>query len=100
MTWGKRRVSTDQSPEANKSPNVVLITTDQQRGDCVGYQTRVVRTPNIDRIAQAATRFDKCITPHPMCQAARASILTGKLPYTHGVRDNARNLAAARYGSR
>lgn len=30
-----------------------------------------------------------------MCQAARASILTGKLPYSHGVRDNGRNLDPA-----
>ncbi len=28
-----------------------------------------------------------------MCQPARASILTGKLPYSHGVRDNGRDLA-------
>ncbi len=51
-----------------------------------------MRTPNIDRIASRGARFDTCITPHPMCQAARASILTGKLPYSHGVRDNGRNL--------
>ncbi|ASJ74064.1 sulfatase [Granulosicoccus antarcticus] len=83
----------DGIPSQVKRPNVILITTDQQRGDCVGYQPRGVKTPHIDRIAQAGTRFDTCITPHPMCQAARASILTGKLPYTHGVRDNGRNLA-------
>lgn len=86
-------MSGNQSPEVHRRPNVIMITTDQQRGDCVGYQPRGVKTPSIDRIAQAGTRFDKCITPHPMCQAARASILTGKLPYTHGVRDNGRNLA-------
>lgn len=73
-------------------PNVILISTDQQRGDCIGLDRRGVKTPNIDRIASLGTWFSKCITPHPMCQPARASILTGKLPYTHGVRDNGRNL--------
>jgi len=73
-------------------PNVILISTDQQRGDCIGQDTRGVQTPNIDRIGKTGTRFSKCITPHPMCQPARASILTGKLPYSHGVRDNGRNL--------
>ena len=73
-------------------PNVLLISTDQQRGDCIGLDARGVRTPNIDRIGKQGVRFSKCVTPHPMCQPARASILTGKLPYTHGVRDNGRNL--------
>lgn len=75
-----------------RKPNVILISTDQQRGDCIGAEGRGVRTPNIDRIGQKGVRFSKCITPHPMCQAARASILTGKLPYSHGVRDNGRDL--------
>ncbi|WP_372574298.1 sulfatase family protein [Ruegeria jejuensis] len=73
-------------------PNVILITTDQQRGDCIGLDKRKVRTPHIDALARRGTRFETCITPHPMCQPARASILTGKLPYSHGVRDNGRNL--------
>lgn len=75
-----------------RKPNVILISSDQQRGDCIGAGGRGVRTPNIDRIATGGARFSKCITPHPMCQAARASILTGKLPYSHGVRDNGRDL--------
>ncbi|WP_411958484.1 sulfatase family protein [Paracoccus homiensis] len=78
-----------------KKPNVILITTDQQRGDCIGPEGRGVITPNMDRIAQRGVRFRTCITPHPMCQAARASILTGKLPYSHGVRDNGRDLDEA-----
>lgn len=74
-------------------PNVVLVTTDQQRGDCIGPEGRGVKTPHLDRLASRGIRFTKAITPHPMCQAARASILTGKLPYSHGVRDNGRDLA-------
>ena len=76
----------------SRSPDILLITTDQQRGDCIGGAGRRVRTPNIQRIADRGARFDTCITPNPMCQPARASILTGKLPYSHGVRDNGRNL--------
>ena len=75
-----------------KRPNVILVSTDQQRGDCIGPEGRGIRTPNIDRIGDRGVRFSRCITPHPMCQPARASILTGKLPYSHGVRDNGRDL--------
>lgn len=82
---------TIEKPRTEK-PNVILISTDQQRGDCIGLEDRHVKTPNIDRIGRGGAVFAKCITPHPMCQPARASILTGKLPYTHGVRDNGRNL--------
>ncbi len=87
----------DDAKGSTRPPNVILITTDQQRGDCVGYDSRGVQTPHIDSLARTGTRFSTCITPHPMCQAARASILTGKLPYSHGVRDNGRNLEE-RYG--
>lgn len=76
-------------------PNVLLITTDQQRGDCIGRDRRQVRTPHLDRLCDEGTRFSTCITPNPMCQPARASILTGLLPYSHGVRDNGRNLDEA-----
>ncbi|SIN76192.1 sulfatase family protein [Vannielia litorea] len=78
-----------------RKPNFLLISTDQQRGDCIGAEGRGVSTPNIDRMGEAGVRFSTCITPHPMCQAARASILTGKLPYSHGVRDNGRDLDEA-----
>lgn len=79
--------------QGKRRPNVVLISTDQQRGDSIGSGGRGVRTPHLDRIASSGTNFTKCITPHPMCMAARASILTGLLPYSHGVRDNGRDLA-------
>jgi arylsulfatase A-like enzyme len=78
-----------------KKPNVILISTDQHRGDCIGPEGRGVFTPNIDRIGEKGVRFTTCITPNPMCQPARASILTGKLPYSHGVRDNGRDLEEA-----
>ena len=39
-------------------------------------------------MARAGTRFSACITPNLVCQPSRASILTGLLPYTHGVSDN------------
>jgi hypothetical protein len=65
-------------------PNIVLITSDQQRGDCFGFEGRRVRTPHLDDLARAGTRFAACITPNLVCQPSRASILTGLLPLTHG----------------
>ena len=69
-------------------PNILLITSDQHRGDCFGFEGRSVKTPHLDQLAAEGTRFANCITPNAVCQPARASILTGLLPRTHGVSDN------------
>jgi arylsulfatase A-like enzyme len=69
-------------------PNILLITSDQQRADCFGFENRHIKTPHIDLLASQGTRFAACITPNLVCQPSRASILTGLLPLTHGVWDN------------
>jgi arylsulfatase A-like enzyme len=71
-----------------KRPNILLITSDQQRADCVGFENPHIRTPHVDALARAGARFSACITPNLVCQPSRASILTGLLPLTHGVWDN------------
>ena len=69
-------------------PNFLIISADQHRGDCLGVEGRKVRTPNLDQLACDGTRFTSAICPSPVCQPARASILTGQLCRTHGVHDN------------
>ena len=79
----------------SKAPNILFITSDQQRADCIGYERPQVRTPHLDALAAGGTRFSTCITPNVVCQPARASILTGQLPLTHGVWDNGVDLDPA-----
>ena len=71
-----------------KRPNFVFITSDQQRGDCYGFMGRKVKTPHLDKLRSEGMHFRNCISPSPVCQPARAAILTGKLPKTNGVKDN------------
>lgn len=78
-----------------RRPNILLITSDQHRGDCFGFEGRNVRTPHLDLMARQGTRFSCCITPNNVCQPARASLLTGLLPLTHGVWDNGVDLDTA-----
>jgi len=68
--------------------NILFITSDQQRGDCYGFRGRNVYTPHLDLLASEGTSLETVITPCVVCQPARASILTGLLPRTHGVHDN------------
>ncbi|MBX2806240.1 MAG: sulfatase-like hydrolase/transferase [Hyphomicrobiales bacterium] len=69
-------------------PNILFITSDQQRGDCYGFRGRNVYTPHLDILAGEGTSLETVITPCVVCQPARASMLTGLLPRTHGVHDN------------
>ncbi|CAN0490481.1 unnamed protein product, partial [Scytosiphon promiscuus] len=72
----------------SKRPNIIFITADQHRGDCFGFEGRKVKTPHLDQLAREGTHFATCITSNPVCQPARASLVTGLLPRTHGVSDN------------
>jgi arylsulfatase A-like enzyme len=76
-------------------PNILFITSDQQRGDCYGFERPEVQTPHLDRLARDGTRFKAAITPNLVCQPSRASMLTGMLPLTHGVWDNGVDLDPA-----
>lgn len=78
-----------------KQPNILLITSDQHRADCVGYENNHIRTPHIDGLARDGARFSACITPNLVCQPARAAMLTGLLPLTNGVWDNGVDLDPA-----
>lgn len=68
--------------------NILLITADQHRGDCFGFEGRGVRTPDLDLLASSGTVFGACTVASPVCQPSRAPLLTGVLPRTHGVVDN------------
>ncbi len=68
-----------------KKPNIILIMTDQQRGDCVGWANDVVKTPNLDAIAREGVCFDNGYTTTPSSTPARAALLTGMSPWHHGM---------------
>src|SRR5215470_9947013 len=66
--------------------NVLLVTTDQHKATTIGaYGDPLGATPALDRLAAAGTRFAQCRTQNPFCQPARATILTGQYPSSHGV---------------
>jgi len=61
-----------------KRPNIILITTDQQRWDTLGvYGNPVIHTPNMDRLAREGVVFQQAITPCPLCLPARSCLMTG-----------------------
>lgn len=72
-----------------RSPNVLLVTIDTLRASRVGcYGHPNAATPTLDRLAAGGARFERCYAPAPVTRPSHATILTGREPYHHGVRDN------------
>ena len=72
-----------------KQPNFLMFINDQHRADHLGcYGNNIVQTPNIDGIAANGTRFDKFYVSTPICMPNRATLMTGRMPSLHGVRQN------------
>jgi arylsulfatase A-like enzyme len=75
--------------QIEKFPNVLLIMTDQQAWNAVGYAgNSIIKTPNLDKLASQSTNFSQAVTPCPVCAPARTSILTGRLTETTTIREN------------
>jgi arylsulfatase A-like enzyme len=73
----------------DSSPNILIIMTDQQAWDAVGYSgNRAIITPNLDKLASQGVNFSHAVTPCPVCVPARTSVLTGRLTETTTIRDN------------
>jgi arylsulfatase A-like enzyme/Flp pilus assembly protein TadD len=79
------------SPRATAPANgpVILISIDTLRADRLpAYGYAKVRTPNIDAFAAQGVLFERAYAHAPQTLPAHASILSGDLPFEHGLRDN------------
>lgn len=69
--------------------NVVLVTFDTTRADHLGcYGYAAARTPTVDRLAAEGVLFENAYSSVPLTAPSHATMLTGKFPMAHGVRDN------------
>jgi arylsulfatase A-like enzyme/thioredoxin-like negative regulator of GroEL len=78
--------------------NVLLITVDTLRADhLAAYGYRSLETPSFDRLAHEGVTFRSAYAAVPLTLPSHATLMTGLLPSTHGVRDNgAGSLEASR----
>jgi len=78
------------APAAPARPDVLLISVDTLRADRVGaYGDPLARTPTMDALAASGALFRQAHTVTPLTLPAHATLLTGRLPRSHGLRDNA-----------
>ena len=73
--------------------NLLFVTADQWRGECLSTLGHFVRTPNLGALATEGTLFKQHFVNSIPCGPSRASLHTGTLLETHGVRHNSMPLA-------
>src|SRR5438045_4326059 len=70
-------------------PNIVFIFSDDHAYQAISaYGSKLVETPNLDRIAKQGVRFDRCLVPNSICGPSRATVLTGKYSHANGFYNN------------
>ena len=72
-------------PLDGSRPNIIFVLTDDQgMGDLSCMGNTILRTPNIDNLYKASTRFTD-FQVSPTCSPTRAAIMSGRLPFEVGV---------------
>lgn len=84
--WWQRGPAFVLEPGADQ--NVLLVTIDTLRGDALSASGGPAATPNIDALAARGARFTFAHAHAVVTLVSHTTILTGQLPYEHGMRDN------------
>lgn len=70
-------------------PNILFIMSDDHAYQAISaYSDKLIKTPNIDRIAQEGMLFTNACVTNSICAPSRATILTGKHTHINGKIDN------------
>jgi arylsulfatase A-like enzyme/Tfp pilus assembly protein PilF len=75
---------------AAQRPSLLVVTLDTTRADRLGcYGARDAATPHLDRLSREGVRFARALSPAPLTLPSHATVMTGRVPRRHGVRNNA-----------
>ncbi len=70
---------------STERPNIIFIFSDDHATQALSaYDSRLVETPHLDRLAKEGMRFDRCYVTNSICGPSRACILTGKYSHKNG----------------
>lgn len=83
------RLCVEPASAAPRPPNVVFIIADDLGyGDLGSYGQKIIRTPNLDRMAAEGMRFTQHYSGNAVCAPSRCVLMTGKHPGHAFIRDN------------
>jgi arylsulfatase A-like enzyme len=69
-----------------KQPNILFIMSDDHASHAMScYNSKINKTPNLDRISNEGMRFDNCFCTNSICTPSRAVILSGTYNHINGV---------------
>ena len=75
--------------QGKRRPNVLIITTDQQRVDATSaVGNKWVKTPNMDSLTASGVYFTNSYCPYPLCSPSRAALHTSRMPHEISVDHN------------
>lgn len=82
---------TESGRRSSDRPNILWITGEGVPLSVLScYGSRLMSTPNIDRIAKEGMRFDNSFVTNALCAPGRATLLTGKYDHLNGMVTNPR----------
>jgi arylsulfatase A-like enzyme len=74
------------APSTPSRPNIIFIMADDHAAHAISaYDSKINKTPNLDRLAKEGMRLDNCFCVNSICAPSRACILTGKYSHINGV---------------
>lgn len=89
-------LSADDTNRATERPprHLLLVTLDTTRADALGIYGGKASTPTLDALARRGTLWRRALASAPLTLPSHASLMTGRTPPAHGVRDNATDALA------
>jgi arylsulfatase A-like enzyme len=85
----------DSSRRLSRTPNVVLIISDDQGWADYGFMGHPrIRTPNLDRLASESVTFTRGYVAAPVCCPSLASMVTGLHPHQHRMTCNPQSVTS------
>src|ERR1700710_2530181 len=73
----------------NRPPNILIILSDDHAYQAISaYGSKLMQTPNIDRIVREGAIFQNACVTNSLCAPSRAAWLTGKYSHVNGLTVN------------
>ncbi|MEN8121639.1 MAG: sulfatase-like hydrolase/transferase [Bacteroidota bacterium] len=72
--------------KTSSKPNIILVMADDLGWGDTGYNgNKIIKTPNLDKMAEEGVQFNRFYSASAVCSPTRASVLTGRIPFRTGV---------------
>ena len=71
-------------PKTSKRPHILFIVADDLGWSDVGFHGSVIKTPNIDKLANEGVILDNYYV-QPLCTPTRSALMTGRYPIHTGI---------------